>query len=118
MKTAELQKRTKQFNIDVVRLCNDLPRSPAGFEIAKQLVRASGSVGSNYRATARAKSTADFINKLTIVLEEADEAHYWLDIINCVPLLQNEELNRLIKEADELTAIFAAANKTLRTKNK
>lgn len=118
MTKQELQNRTRQFNIDVIKLCSDMPRTPAGFELAKQVIRSSGSVGANYRASSRAKSTADFINKIIIVLEEADESFYWLDIIDAVELIKNEELKRLIKEANELTAIFASANKTIRTKNK
>jgi four helix bundle protein len=118
MTRQELQKRTRQFNIDVIKLCNDMPRTPAGFELAKQVIRSSSSVGANYRASARAKSTADFINKINIVLEEAGESFYWLDIIDAVELIKNIELKRLIKEANELTAIFASANKTIRTKTK
>ena len=71
-----LQERTKQFHIDVIRLCEDLPRNAAGFEIAKQVIRSGGLVGANYRATVRAKSKADFIYKIEIVLEEADESLY------------------------------------------
>lgn len=76
MNKKELQQRTKKFHIDVIKLCSDFPRNAAGFETAKQLIRSAGSVGANYRATARAKSTADFIYKIEIVLEEADESHY------------------------------------------
>ena len=112
-----LQQRTKQFHIDVIKLCQLLPRNAAGFEIAKQLIRAAGSVGANYRATARAKSRPDFINKVQIVIEEADESHYWLEIVRDAELLQGEELNRLIIEANELTAIFTATNKTAKSNN-
>ena len=112
-----LQQRTKQFHIDVIKLCQLLPRNAAGFEIAKQLIRAAGSVGANYRATARAKSRPDFINKVQIVIEEADESHYWLEIVRDAELLQSEELNRLIIEANELTAIFTATNKTAKLNN-
>ncbi|MEP6751045.1 MAG: four helix bundle protein, partial [Bacteroidota bacterium] len=61
MNRIALQQRTKQFNIDVIKLCATFPRDAAGFEIARQLIRSAGSVGSNYRATSRAKSKADFI---------------------------------------------------------
>jgi len=74
-----LQKRTKKFHIDVIKLCEKLPKNAAGFEIAKQIIRSVGSVGANYRATVRAKSSKDFIYKIEIVLEEADESHYWLE---------------------------------------
>lgn len=96
-----LQERTKRFHIDIIKFCDDFPRSAVGFEISKQVLRSAGSVSTNYRASARAKSKADFINKIQIVIEEADESLYWLD-----------EITRLIKEANELTAIFTATNKT------
>lgn len=112
MTRAELQDRTKKFHFRCVKLCNQLPKTAAGFEIAKQLIRSSGSVGSNYRASGRAKSNKDFIYKLEVVLEEADKSHYWLEIIRHVPLLSGEELNVLIAEADELVRIFNASVKT------
>ena len=107
-----LQDRTKQFNIDIIKLCEAFPRNAAGFEIARQLIRSAGSVGANYRATVRAKSKADFIYKVEIVLEEADESHYWLEITRDAGLQKGAEVNRLIREAGELTAIFAATDKT------
>ena len=112
MNRIELQQRTKQFNIDVIKSCEKLPRNAAGFEIAKQLIRAAGSVGANYRATARAKSKVDFIYKIQIVIAEADECHYWLEIIRDADLNRSSEIDRLIKEANELTAIFTSTNKT------
>jgi four helix bundle protein len=113
-----LQERTKQFHIDVIKLCATLPKNAAGFETARQLIRSAGSVGANYRATARAKSKADFIYKVEVVLEEADESHYWLEVIRDASLAGGEEINRLIKEANELTAIFAATDKTAKSNNK
>jgi len=107
-----LQDRTKQFHIDVIKLCEELPRNTAGFETAKQIIRSAGSVGSNYRATVRAKSKADFIYKIEIVLEEADESMYWLEVIRDSKLKTGAEIDRLIREANELTAIFAATDKT------
>ena len=111
-----LQQRTKQFHIDVIKLCEELPKNAAGFEIAKQVIRSAGSVGANYRATVRAKSKADFIYKIEIVLEEADESMYWLEIIRDANLKTGVEIERLIKEANELTAIFAATDKTAKAK--
>ena len=75
---------------------------PAGFETVKQLIRSAGSVGANYRAACRAKSKADFIYKLEIVLEEADESLYWLEVSKDANLLQSQDLILLIKEANEL----------------
>lgn len=77
----ESHKRTKQFNLDVIQLCKTFPKNAVGFEIAKQLIRSSGSVGANTRATARAKSTNDFINKVALVIEENGEWLYWLEIV-------------------------------------
>jgi len=113
MNRNELENRTKQFHISVIRLCNLLPKTTASFETAKQLIRSAGSVGANYRATKRAKSTNDFLNKLKIIIEEADESKYWLEVIRDIPLLQEKELERLIQEADELTSIFVASHKTV-----
>ncbi len=112
MDRKELQQRTKKFHVDVIKLCSDFPRNAAGFETAKQLIRSAGSVGANYRATVRAKSDTDFIYKIEIVLEEADESHYWLKVVRDAEIKTGTELNRLIGEADELTAIFAATDKT------
>ena len=108
----ELEDITKKFHIDVIKLCSSFPKNAAGFETAKQIIRSAGSVGANYRATKRAKSTADFIYKIEIVLEEADESHYWLEIIRDAEITNSPVVHELIKEANELTAIFAAADKT------
>jgi four helix bundle protein len=113
-----LQKRTKKFHIDLIKLCEKKPKNAAGYEIAKQIIRSAGSVGANYRATARAKSSKDFIYKIEIVLEEADESHYWLEIIEEAELLKGEQVRELINEANELTAIFAATDKTAKANNK
>lgn len=108
----ELTERTKRFHINVIKICSLLPKNVAAYEIAKQLIRSAGSVGANYRAYKRAKSTNDFIYKIEIVLEESDESHYWLTIIRDAELLNVPLLHELIKEANELTAIFAATDKT------
>jgi four helix bundle protein len=111
-----LQERTKKFHIDAIKLCEDLPRNAAGFETAKQVIRSAGSVGANYRATVRAKSKADFIYKVEIVLEEANEPMYWLEVMRYAKLKVGDEIERLIKEGNELTAIFAATDKTAKEK--
>jgi four helix bundle protein len=113
-----LQIRTRKFHIDIIRFCNDFPKTAAGFEIAKQLLRSAGSVAANYRASSRAKSKSDFINKIQIVIEEADESHYWLEVIEEAQIKQGSETNRLIKEANELTAIFTSTNKTAKANQK
>lgn len=118
MTRQELQQRTKRFNIDVIIFCNFLPKTVAGIEIGKQLIRSASSVGANYRASSRAKSKADFINKIQIVIEEADECVYWFEIIQEVRIYRDAEINRLKREAHELTAIFTATNKTMKAKFK
>lgn len=104
-----------QFHVSVIKLCELLPRNVIGFELGKQLIRSAGSVGANYRASLRAKSKADFIYKIQIVLEEADESHYWLAIIQQTGLIDSQELIVLVQEAYELTAIFAATDKTVKS---
>lgn len=111
-----LQSRTKLFNIAVIRACDGLPKTAAGFELARQLIRAAGSVGANYRASSRAKSTADFIYKLEIVIDEADESMYWLEILEELKLLDKAITQPLIKEANELVSIFVASVKTVKQK--
>src|SRR5689334_14174880 len=115
MNRKELEGRTRQFHVDVIRICKRLPGDPAGFETAKQLIRAAGSVAANYRATARAKSNADFHYKIKVVLEEADESEYWLGVVE-ETMVNDIESRRLRAEARELTAIFTALEKTLSEK--
>ena len=115
MNRVELQQRTKKFHVDAIKLCSDFPKNAAGFETAKQLIRSAGSVGANYRATVRAKSNADFIYKIQVVLEEADESLYWLEVINEAEIKTGKEVERLIDEANQLTAIFAATDKTAKS---
>ncbi len=112
MNRNELQQRTKKFHIDVIKLCCEFPKNAAGFETAKQLIRAAGSVGAIYRASARVKSNADFIYKIEIVLEESDESHYWLEVVKDAEIKTVTEVDRLIDEANQLTAIFSATDKT------
>lgn len=100
----------------MIKFCSDFPRNAAGFETAKQLIRSAGSVGANYRATVRAKSNADFIYKIQIVLEEADESHYWLEVVKEAEIKRGTDVDRLIDEANQLTAIFAATDKTAKAK--
>lgn len=108
----ELQARTRKFHVDVLSLCANFPRNAAGFETAKQLIRSAGSVGANYRAACRAKSIDDFIYKLEVVLEEADESLYWLQITQEAKIYFSDQLVHLIQEANELVSIFNTADKT------
>lgn len=116
MNKAELLQRTKSFHIAVIKACGLLPKNAAGFELAKQLIRSAGSVGANYRAACRAKSDADFIYKIEIIIEEADESMYWLEVITEAKLLDTPITTLLQKEANELVSIFVATVKTLKSK--
>ncbi|WP_143306982.1 four helix bundle protein [Chitinophaga vietnamensis] len=112
MNKHQLLERTKQFHIAVIKLCDQLPRGIAAYEIGRQLIRSAGSVGANYRAACRAKSKPDFIYKIKVVLEEADESLYWLQILNEAKIITGEIINKLQKEALELVLIFNATDKT------
>ena len=112
MDKVQLQNRTKSFAIRVFKTVEKLPKSKGTDVITYQLIKASSSVAANYRAVCRAKSRADFINKLKIVEEEADESLFWLEFIADLELIHNKLLKGLIKESNELVSIFAAALKT------
>jgi four helix bundle protein len=114
MTKEELKKRTKKFALMIIKLVEDLPNTKAGYTIGDQIIRSGTSVGANYRAACRSRSDADFISKITVVEEESDETLYWLELISEAELLAKEKLQPIIKEADELTAIFTASGKTAR----
>lgn len=115
----EMLRRTKQFAIDCLHFCSKVPNSREFNAYVNQLLKCSGSVGANYRASQRAKSTADFINKLKIVEEEADESIYWLEIFEQVLPNLATDAQILIKEANEILAITVASiNTTRKNQNK
>jgi len=113
---ATFKRRTKQFALRVIELVNALPRKPAADVIGRQLLRSATSVGANYRAACRGKSTADVIAKLSIVEEGADESMYWLELLVDSRLVPAEKVRELSKEADELVAMTVASIKTLRSR--
>jgi four helix bundle protein len=102
----EMKRRTKKFALDVIRFCRTLPYNVECNVIRYQLVKASTSVGANYRATCRGRSDAEKRAKIGVAIEEADECQYWFEIIDALALGSADERKRLWKEADELTAIF------------
>ncbi|MFD2562066.1 four helix bundle protein [Aquimarina rubra] len=108
--------RTKQFTIDCWKLCSQLPKTREYNNLVFQLLKSSSSVGANWRASQRPKSTADFINKLKIVEEEADESCFWLEILIEIMNDDTSEANRLWKESDELLRIIVASIKTAKNK--
>jgi four helix bundle protein len=118
MTKEQLKNRTKKFALDVFKFLSKLEKNKAVDVVSFQLFKSSSSVAANYRAVCRGKSTADFLNKLKIVDEEADESLFWLEFIQGLETeCDSNELNKLIKEADELVAIFSAAIKTIKEKN-
>jgi four helix bundle protein len=117
MTKEELKRRTKDFTIRTFKLVNLLPRSKAVDVISYQILKSSSSVSANYRAVCRSKSSADFLNKLKIVDEEADETLFWFEVIEAMEYQCDlKELKSLMKEADELTAIFSSSIRTLKNK--
>lgn len=114
MTPEHLKRRTKAFALSVIRLVSQLPRDYIVSALAKQLVRAATSVGANYRAACRAKSPADFIAKLKIVEEEADECLYWMELLEESQSVNAQILEPIKKEANEILAIVVASIKTKR----
>ena len=109
-----MKKRTKMFSLDVIQLVENLPRSKAGDVIGRQLLRCATGVGANYRAACRGRSQADFVSKIGVVEEEADESAYWLELLLETANGDRTKVSTLLKEADELTAIFTASGRTAR----
>ena len=113
----ELKRRTKGFAHQCVRLAMALPNTKLGSHVSGQLIRCATSVAANYRAVCLAQSRAGFVSKLSIVIEEADESYFWLEFIADEKLLKNHLLEPLLKEADQLIAIFITSRKTARSTN-
>jgi four helix bundle protein len=116
MAADELKKRTKIFALRVFKFVDKFPKSKAADIIAYQLLKAASSVAANCRASQRAKSKADFINKLAIVDEEADESLFWLEFVKDLEIIDDPELDWLLKEANEITSIFTASLITAKSK--
>jgi len=112
MTTKELLQRTKNFAHRCVKLSVSLPKTKLGYHIQGQLIRCSTSVAANYRATVIAQSKKSFIAKISIVVEEVDESAFWLEFIIDENLIKKERISDILKEAEELTAIFIASRKT------
>lgn len=115
MTKEELKNRTKQFALRTIKLTNTLPSTELGRIIKNQLLRCSTSVASNYRAVCRSRSMLDFIAKLSVVEEEADESAFWLEIIIECGLIKKELVEPLLKEANEIVAIMVSAKRTARS---
>jgi four helix bundle protein len=113
MTTDELKLRTKNFSLMVIDLVERLPNSISVRVIAHQIVKSGTSVGANYRAVCRARSDREFVSKMNIVLEEADETLFWIEIIIAKEWMSKTDLDTIWKEGNELTAIFVSSLKTV-----
>ena len=111
----DLRNRTKSFAVRVVKLYRSLPYRSDAQVLGKQLLRCGTAVAANYRAACRSRSKAEWIAKIGIVVEEADESVFWLEMLTDCEILPSEKLGLLVREAQELTALFTASQRTART---
>lgn len=116
MTQQEMKNRTKEYAKRIIKLCRALPNGPENRRMSDQLFRAGTSVGANYRAACRARSKAEFISKLGVVLEEADESVYWLEIITETRQVGPSLVQSLIKEGNEIVAILVSINTSKRSR--
>jgi len=112
----QLQKRTKEFAIAVIRFIRTLPNSDESKILGKQLMRSATSVAANYRAVCRARSRAEFMAKPGIVVEEADETVFWLEMMTEAGAITSNDLPRLLTEANEILRIFSASLSTAKSR--
>lgn len=117
-KAEAMRARTKQFDIRVVNVFRSLPRAQDAQTLGKQLLRSGTSVAANYRAVCRARSKADFISKMGVVVEEADETVFWLELLMDTGVVKRERITGLLAEANELLAIFSASLQTAKSRGK
>lgn len=117
MEKKDLKERTKKFALKVIKVVEMLPRGRIADILGRQLLRSGTSVGANYRSACRAKSTADFISKMGVVEEEADETIYWMELLVESGIMRINTVEALIREANELLAITVSSIKTAK-KNK
>ena len=112
MNPEELKTRTRAFALRVIRLGESLPETPAAKVIRNQLLRCGSSVGANYRAACRARSRADFVSKMGIVEEEADETIYWMELLIDAGIVKRHRIAELLDEADQILSIVISSIKT------
>jgi four helix bundle protein len=111
-KAEQMQQRTKQFALRVLKLFRALPRTDEARVIGREVLRSGTSVGANYRAVCRARSRREFVSKISIVLEEADETAFWFELLVEGGIVAPQKLENLLAEANELVAIFSASLRT------
>jgi four helix bundle protein len=113
-KHKQLRDRTKNFALRIIRMSDAMPKTRASNVISNQILRSATGMAANYRAVGRARSKAEFIAKIGVVLEEADETVFWLEMLADAGIVQAAKLRDLLTEANELVAIFSASRRTAR----
>lgn len=114
-KAEAMRERTKQFAIRIVTVVRSLPSSREGNVVGNQLLRCGTAVAANYRAVCRSRSKAEFVSKMNIVVEEADETVFWVELIGDTAIVKKERLSQLVQEANEILAICAASLRTAKS---
>lgn len=117
-KNRDLKVRTREFALQVIRLYSSLPKKTEAQVLGKQLLRSGTSVGAHYREAQRAKSNADFINKIEGALQELEETQYWLELLQGCSLINENESASIRQECDELIAILVTMVKTTKSKRR
>ena len=112
MNKQELEQRTKEFSLNLIRFLQSLPKNYLGEAMGSQLLKSGTSIGANYREANRAESKADFIHKLAIAEKEASETVYWLELMTEAAIGDGKDVAKLLQEAREILAIFTAAGRT------
>ncbi len=118
MTPQELFERCKRFAVEIILLVRKFPKTVDGYVVGRQLAKSGTAIGANYRSSRRAKSHADFVSKMKVSEEEADESVYWLTLVEETKIVNDPKVKQLLQEANELTAIFTSANKTAKSKTK
>jgi four helix bundle protein len=114
LESKELLGRTKAFALEVIKLVDGFPRTRASEIVGRQVLRSGTSIGASYRSARRSRSHAEFVSKMNVAMEEADESKYWLEIVAESGMASRNAIQHLIDEAGELNAIFTTSIKTAR----
>jgi four helix bundle protein len=114
----DLRDRTKAFALRIIRLFSSLPKSTEAYVLGKQVLRAGTSVGAHYREAYRSRSNAEYVSKIEVGLQELEETSYWLELLGDSGIIKQARLTDLLKEAAELTRIFASCSKSAKRRGK
>ena len=118
MNAEQMKERTMQYALRIIKVARSLPRGTAERDIGRQLLRAGTSVAANYRAACRGRSRAEFVAKLGVVEEEADESLFWMEVLVRSEIVKREKLADLMKEGDEIVAMVVRSKQTARSRAK